>query len=132
MNLPRIVLGANSHRINALVARSEHDRAQGLMQCTSLEDNEGMLFVHDEPLEACFWMKNTPMHLSIAFIDEEGRILNVAEMAAESLEGIRSEGMCLFVLEMSPGWFAGRGVVAGSVLDGLPVPGRGASGAEHA
>jgi uncharacterized protein len=132
MNLPRIILAADSHRIDAFIARSEEDRAQGLMECTSLEEGEGMLFVHDEPLEACFWMKNTPMDLSIAFIDDEGGILNVAEMDAQSLEGIRAEGLCRFVLEMNPGWFAQRGVATGSVLAGLPLPRLAASAAASA
>lgn len=121
MNLPRIILTAHDHRIDALVARSEEDRAQGLMECTSLDECEGMLFIHDAPLEACFWMKNTPMDLSIAFIDDEGRVLNVAEMDAQSLEGIRAKGLCRFVLEMKSGWFAQRGVAAGSVVRGLPL-----------
>lgn len=128
MNLPRILLAVDDHRVDARIARSEEDRAQGLMECTSLADGEGMLFVHDAPLEACFWMKNTPMDLSIAFVDDDGRILNVAEMDAQSLDGARAEGPCRFVLEMCAGWFHARGIAAGSVLEGLPLPARTGAG----
>ena len=122
MNLPRIVLTTEGHRIDALVARSEEDRAQGLMECTSLGADEGMLFIHDEPIEACFWMKNTPLDLSIAFVDDDGKVLNVEEMSAGSLEGICAVGLARFVLEMNKGWFAQRGISSGSILTGLPLP----------
>lgn len=122
MNLPRIVLTAGDHRIDALVARSDEDRAQGLMACTSLGDNEGMLFIHDTPIEACFWMKNTPLHLAIAFVDDDGTVLNVEEMTAESLEETRAAGLCRFVLEMNAGWFAKRGIAPGAAIGGLPLP----------
>ena len=122
MNLPRIVLTIEGHRIDALVARSDEDRAQGLMECTSLAEHEGMLFIHDAPIEACFWMKNTPLDLSIAFIDDEGKILNVEEMTAGSLEGTRAAGLTRFVLEMNSGWFAERGISGGALMEGLPLP----------
>jgi len=122
MNLPRLVLTLEGHRIDAHVARSEEDRAQGLMECTSLAEHEGMLFIHDAPIEACFWMKNTPLDLSIAFIDDDGQILNVEEMSAGSLDGTRAAGLTRFVLEMNSRWFAERGISRGARMEGLPLP----------
>lgn len=122
MNLPRIVLTVQGHRVDARVSRTEEDRAQGLMECSSLAEDEGMLFVHDEAIETCYWMKNTPLHLSIAFIDEEARILKVDEMTAGSAEGSCSAGKARFVLEMNQGWFQQRGITRGTQIIGLPAP----------
>jgi uncharacterized membrane protein (UPF0127 family) len=122
MNLPRIVLTIEGHRIDARVARTEEDRATGLMFREELAPDEGMLFVHDAPIDANFWMKDTPLDLSIAFVDDEGRIVNVAEMDAHDLEGASSLRPVRFVLEMSTGWFTERGIGPGAVLDGLPLP----------
>lgn len=120
MNLPRIILTAGSHRVDALVARTDADRSQGLMHCSTLGRDEGMLFIHDEPIEVCFWMKDTPLDLSIAFIADDGRILNIEEMAAHSLQGVRAAGPVRFVLEMNSGWFSDRGIASGSTVSGLP------------
>jgi uncharacterized membrane protein (UPF0127 family) len=121
MNLPRIILLAGSHRVEALVARTDEHRELGLMHRESLAEDEGMLFIHDAPVDACYWMKDTPLHLSIAFIGDGGSILNVEEMAAHSLEGARAHGPVRFVLEMNKGWFAERGLDAGSAIAGLPL-----------
>ncbi|TWO70693.1 DUF192 domain-containing protein [Caenimonas sedimenti] len=120
MNLPRLILTLAESRIEALVARSEEDREQGLMECRSLGPDEGMLFVQDEAKEACFWMKDTPLDLSVAFIDEQGRILNVEDMEADSLESKCAAGPARYVLEMRLGWFGEHGIRAGDTIEGLP------------
>jgi uncharacterized membrane protein (UPF0127 family) len=120
MTSPRILLNLEGHRIDARIARSEEDRAQGLMECVSLGPEEGMLFIHDEPIDACFWMKNTPLDLSIAFVDDAGTVVNIEEMTAGSLEGTRAQARVRYVLEMGRGWFADRGIANGATLSGLP------------
>jgi len=120
MNLPRLHLTLDDHPILAHVARSDEDRAQGLQHCTSLAEDEGMLFVHDAPLRACFWMQDTPLPLSIAFIDEGGRVLNVDEMQPQSQRAVCAADEVRFVLEMNSGWFRERGIGRGSQLLGLP------------
>jgi uncharacterized protein len=121
MNLPCILLTCGEHRIRAHVARTDEDRAQGLMHCEKLADDEGMLFIHDEPVQTCFWMKNTPLPLAIAFIDDEGRIDHLDEMAAHSTESVCASAAVRFVLEVNAGWFAERGIEPGARIDGLPV-----------
>lgn len=122
MNLPRVILTVDSQRVEALVARTDEDRALGLMHRQALGPDEGMLFVHDAPIEACFWMKDTPIDLSIAFVGDDGTILNIEDRTAQSLESACAPAPVRFVLEMAMGWFAGKGIAAGARLAGLPAP----------
>ncbi|MBA3598811.1 MAG: DUF192 domain-containing protein [Methylibium sp.] len=116
--LPTVRLNASLHNIQAEVARTPEQRATGLMHRTALGANEGMLFVFDEPGVQCFWMKNTLLPLSIAYLSDDGRIVNIAEMQPRSLDSHCSAQPVRLALEMNAGWFAKRGVKAGSRLDG--------------
>ena len=84
--------------------------------------NEGMLFTFEQPAQQCFWMKNTLIPLDIAFVDDGGAIVNIAQMKPQTLEGHCSEKPVRYVLEMNDGWFAKRGLKPGSRLKGLPPP----------
>lgn len=116
--LPTVRLNASLHNIQAEVARTPKQRAIGLMHRTALGANEGMLFVFEEPGVQCFWMKNTLLPLSIAYLNEDGRIVNIAEMQPRSLDSHCSAEPVRFALEMNAGWFAKRGVKPGTRLDG--------------
>ena len=120
MNLPTVKILAGMHSIAAQVAASPEQRATGLMFRREMPQHEGMLFVFEQPTVQCFWMKNTLLPLSIAFIADDGSVVNVADMQPQSLDSHCSVRPVRFVLEMNQGWFARRGVKAGAKLTGTP------------
>jgi|TARA_B110000259_G_scaffold88181_1_gene102634 uncharacterized protein len=119
LDLPRIELRAGMHRITSQIAKTPQTREIGLMYRTSMPNKEGMLFVFEQPDMVCFWMKNTLIPLSAAFIANDGRIVNIAKMQANSTEPHCAKEPVRLVLEMNQGWFAQRGIGAGNVIDGL-------------
>ncbi|HXD06271.1 MAG TPA: DUF192 domain-containing protein [Burkholderiaceae bacterium] len=122
--LPGVRLNAGIHNISAEVARSPDQRAMGLMFRTSMGSSEGMLFVFEEPATQCFWMKNTVLPLSIAFLADDGTVVNVTDMKPQTTESHCSGKPVRYALEMNQGWFAKRGVLAGSRLTGGPFTAR--------
>ncbi|MBX3623875.1 MAG: DUF192 domain-containing protein [Rhizobacter sp.] len=119
-SLPTIKLGAGIHNIVAQVAQNPEQRATGLMFRTSMPTNEGMLFVFEQPAKQCFWMKNTLLPLSIAFIADNGTVLNIEEMKPQTLDSHCSIEPVRYVLEMNAGWFGKRGIKPGTRLTGAP------------
>jgi len=117
--LPTVQLGAGMHLVHAEVAADFATRMQGLMNRKSLAANAGMLFVFDESAIHCMWMKNTLIPLSVAFIDQGGTIINIADMQPHSEQSHCAAAPARFALEMTQGWFAQRGVKAGMKLGGL-------------
>jgi hypothetical protein len=117
--LPAVELGAGMHLIRAEVADSPATRMVGLMRRTSLGQNAGMLFVFDETAIQCMWMKDTLIPLSVAFVDEAGTIVNIADMQPRSEQSHCAAKPVRYALEMSRGWFAERGIKAGGKLRGL-------------
>ncbi|MGS0755493.1 DUF192 domain-containing protein [Roseateles sp. GG27B] len=120
--LPAITLGAGMHLIHAEVAQSPEQRATGLMNRPTMASSDGMLFVFEEASEQCFWMKNTLLPLSIAFIADDGSIVNIADMKPQALASHCSAKPVRYALEMNQGWFAKRGIKAGTKLRGQPWP----------
>ena len=118
--LPAIRLNAGIHNIQAEVARSAAEREIGLMFRTALGANDGMLFVFEQLGQQCFWMKNTLLPLSVAFVADDGSIVNIDTMKPQTLDSHCSDKPVRFVLEMNEGWFAKRGIKAGSKLRGAP------------
>ena len=116
--LPTTQLTAGMHLIRAEIADEEGERQIGLMHRPSMPANEGMIFVFERPEQQCFWMRNTLIPLSIAFLDDEGRIVNIEEMKPLSDDSHCSKKPVRFVLEMNKGWFDKRGLKPGSVLGG--------------
>jgi uncharacterized membrane protein (UPF0127 family) len=119
-NLPRVRLSAGMHQIDAQVAQTPQQRATGLMWRKEMPQHEGMLFVFDRPTVQCFWMQNTLMPLSAAFIQDDGTIVNIADMKPLALDSHCSERPVRFVLEMQQGWFAKKNIKAGAKLSGEP------------
>jgi hypothetical protein len=117
--LPAVTLGAGMHLIRAEVADRDASRALGLMHRASLAPNAGMLFVFEDSAVHCMWMKNTPLPLSVAFIDERGAIINIADMQPQSEDSHCAARPARYALEMAQGWFAERGIRAGARLRGL-------------
>jgi uncharacterized membrane protein (UPF0127 family) len=120
--LPAIQLSAGIHNIQAMVARTPDQRATGLMFRSAMSTNEGMLFVFEEPATQCFWMKNTLLPLSAAFIADDGAVVNIEDMKPQTLDSHCSTKPVRYVLEMNQGWFAKRGIKAGTKLRGGPFP----------
>ncbi len=120
--LPAISLGVGIYLINAEVAQTPDQRAIGLMNRPTMGVSDGMLFAFEAGATQCFWMKNTLLPLSIAFIGDDGAIVNIIEMKPQSLESHCSTKPVRFALEMNQGWFAKRGIKAGSKLTGQPWP----------
>ncbi|WP_369798703.1 DUF192 domain-containing protein [Achromobacter sp. DMS1] len=118
--LPVVQLSAGIHIIHAEVADTESTRRAGLMFRRELPGNEGMLFVFENPDVQCFWMRNTLVPLSIAFIADDGTIVNIDDMAPQTDDGHCAKKPVRYALEMAQGWFAEHGVSAGRKIDGLP------------
>jgi len=121
-NLPATTLNAGMHNIRAQVAVTPDQRQWGLMFRREMPTHEGMLFVFEAPAQQCFWMRNTPLPLSIAFLRDDGSIVNVDEMQPLTEDSHCSREPVRFVLEMNQGWFGKRGLKPGSKISGLPVP----------
>ncbi len=118
--LERITLKLASQTIEVEVADTEPTRSLGLMFRTHLPANEGMLFVFDAPHRPCFWMKNTYIPLSIAFITDTGRIASIHDMHAESTDTHCPTQPILYALEMNQGWFQRHRITVGEKIIGLP------------
>lgn len=103
----------------AEVAATAETRTTGLMRRFSLKPDHGMLFVFSSPQPLAFWMKNTFVPLSIAFIDREGNILNIEDMSPQTENTHMSRSLAQYALEMKKGWFAERGIAAGDRVQGL-------------
>jgi len=118
--LPTSKLAIGAHVVTAEVAATDKTRQIGLMHRFSLPPDHGMLFVHDAPRMLSFWMRNTYVPLSIAFIDAKGRIVNIEDMAPHDERLTWSAGPALYALEMRKGWFAQKGIGPGAEVKGLP------------
>ena len=117
-NLPRVQLQAGMFQIDAQVAATPKQREIGLMFRQDMATHEGMLFVFEQPQQQCFWMKNTLLPLTAAFVDDDGTIVNLADMKPQSTQSHCSEKPVRFVLEMNQGWFAKRNIKKGFKLKG--------------
>lgn len=118
--LETIELTAGMHLIRAEVAQTAQQQATGMMFRTAMGANEGMLFVNEQAGVRCFWMRNTLIPLSIAFIADDGTIVNIAEMQPRSDDSHCSARPVRFALEMPKGWFSRRGIQPGAKLRGPP------------
>lgn len=119
MNLKRAWLGAGMHRIDAQLALSPEQRQTGLMWRKSMPAHEGMLFVFEQPSQQCFWMKNTLIPLTAAFVADDGTIVNLVDMQPQKLDPHCSAKPVRYVLEMNQGWFAKKNIKAGSKITGI-------------
>ena len=123
-SLNKTVLDVAGSKLNVEIADTPESREQGLMNRTSMGEDEGMIFVFDDESKVSFWMKNTQLPLSIAFIAADGTIRQIEDMEPESLASVPSYRNVLYALEVNQGWFDIHGVNPGDVVDvsGLKVP----------
>ncbi|GAC1542601.1 MAG: hypothetical protein NVS2B4_21350 [Ramlibacter sp.] len=118
MNQVRMQLRAGEHALDAYVARTEDQRALGLMHRAEMAPDEGMLFICDERAVQSFWMKDTPVPLSIAFLEDDGTIVHIEDMAPQSLDSHACEHSVRHVLGVPMGWFRERGIGPGTRVQG--------------
>ena len=123
-DLPVIDLTIRAAKLKAEVAADANSRTVGLMNRFSLKPDQGMIFVFAQSEPLAFWMRNTFVPLSIAYIDSEGVIVNIADMKPRDEASHPSSGPAMFALEMKQGWFRERGIVAGDKVIGLDKAGR--------
>ena len=111
-----------NHPLKVEVAASEPERMQGLMYREALGKDDGMLFIFDELGYHSMWMKNTPLPLSVAFVDNDGKILNILDMKPHTLDSHTAAGPARYAIETNKGWFAAKKIKAGDSVTGLPKP----------
>ena len=124
LDLPRVKLSAGMHLIDAQVAATNATRATGLMFRKEMPLAEGMLFVFEQPTVQCFWMKNTLLPLSAAFVADDGTIVNLVDMKPQTTDSHCSTKPVRYVLEMNQGWFGKKNIKAGFKLTGTPFDAR--------
>jgi uncharacterized membrane protein (UPF0127 family) len=120
LDLQRIKLSAGMHLIDVQVAATPEQRATGLMHRKDMQQSEGMLFVFEQAAQQCFWMKNTLLPLSAAFVADDGTIINLVDMKPQTTDAHCSTQPVRYVLEMNQGWFGKKGIKAGFNLAGKP------------
>ena len=117
-NLQRTKLSAGMYQIDVQIAQTAEQRQIGLMFRKEMPQAEGMIFVFEQPATQCFWMKNTVLPLTAAFVADDGRIVNLVDMKPMSEDSHCSKEPVRFVLEMNQGWFARKNIKEGSKLGG--------------
>lgn len=117
--MPVMELTAGMYRIEAEVAATQDDRMVGLMHRKAMPIQHGMLFVFNTSAQHCMWMRNTLIPLAVAFIDEQGRIVNVEEMLPQTEDNHCAAKPAKYALEMNAGWFKARGFGPGSAIAGI-------------
>ena len=118
--LPTTSIKVGAHSLRVEVAKTDPDRAQGLMYRKQLGANDGMLFIFDEPGYHSMWMRNTLIPLSVAFVDRDGTILNILDMEPQTETTHQSAGPSIYAIETNKGWFAAKKLKAGDKVTGLP------------
>jgi uncharacterized membrane protein (UPF0127 family) len=117
--MPLTELSVGMYRIEAEAAVTMPDRMRGLMQRKAMPPNHGMLFAFTENQRHCMWMKNTLLPLSVAFMDEQGRILNIEDMQPQTENNHCAAKPARFALEMNLGWFKQKGIAPGATINGV-------------
>lgn len=118
LNLERVKLTAGVHQIDVQVALTPEQRQMGLMLRRDMPQHEGMLFIFEQPSQQCFWMKNTLLPLTAAFVADDGTIVNLVDMKPKTLDSHCSDKPVRYVLEMNQGWFAKKHIKPGMKLQG--------------
>lgn len=116
---PSIELAAGMYRIEAEVATTQQERMLGLMQRKSMPMQKGMLFVFPTTARHCMWMRNTYLPLSVAFLDAQGRIINIEDMQPQTDDSHCAARPAVYALEMNLGWFRERGIGTGFPIAGM-------------
>lgn len=117
--MPRLDLTTGFYRIDAEVAFDDQNRQLGLMNRRTLAPQQGMLFVFPAVATHCMWMRNTLIPLSVAFLDEQGQIINIEDMQPQTENNHCAARPARYALEMNLGWFVAKGIKPGTRLGGI-------------
>lgn len=117
---PLLELRVGDSALRAEYARSPAERERGLMERTELAADRGMLFRFDEVRRHCLWMKNTPLPLSAAFMDAQGRIVDMIDLQPQDRTIRCSSEPARYALEVNQGWFRQRALNVGAQVTGIP------------
>ena len=121
--LPEVTLVVGGNKLTAEVASTDVQRSTGLMHRRMLPENRGMLFIFPDVAMHGMWMMNTFVPLSVAFLDREGRIINIEDMQPQTQNSHTAAKPAKYALEMNLGWFAKRGIKPGTKVEGLEKAG---------
>lgn len=119
--LKSIPVKVAGHALKVEVADSDESRSRGLMYRQGMPRNEGMLFIFEDVGYHSMWMMNTYIPLSVAFIDGDGKILNILDMEPKTQDTHTAAGPARYAIETNKGWFAEKKVKAGDKVTGLPA-----------
>ena len=122
--LPVTTLTIGMHLVKAEVAVNDEERSVGLMFRRDMGPNEGMVFRFPNTRQVCMWMKNTWLPLSVAFVDENGKIINIEDMQPETEVAHCAKRPARYALEMNQGWFRKKNIKPGAAIDGLSALGK--------
>jgi uncharacterized membrane protein (UPF0127 family) len=122
-DLPEVPLKVGGNKLTAEVASTDAQRSTGLMHRRMLPENRGMLFIFPDVAMHGMWMMNTYVPLSVAFIDREGRIINIEDMQPQTQNSHTAAKPAKYALEMNLGWFAKRGIKPGVKIEGIEKAG---------
>ena len=122
-DLPEVTLTISGHKATAEVASTDAQRSTGLMHRRMLPESRGMLFIFPDVAMHGMWMMNTYVPLSVAFLDREGRIINIEDMQPQTQKTHSAAKPAKYALEMNLGWFAKRGIKPGVKVEGLEKAG---------
>ncbi|MBJ2159121.1 DUF192 domain-containing protein [Variovorax sp. IB41] len=117
-DLARTQLSVGLYKIDTQIAQTPQQREIGLMFRKTMPQAEGMIFVFEQPATQCFWMRNTLLPLTAAFVADDGRIVNLVDMQPLTENSHCSEEPVRYVLEMNQGWFAKKNIKKGAKLGG--------------
>lgn len=109
-------LSIHGNDVSVEIVDDDASRAQGLMYRSTLDANAGMLFVFPNEQRRCFWMKNTYIPLSIAYIRHDGYIIDILDMYPLDETPVCSSQEAMFALEVNQGWFADKGILPGEQI----------------
>ncbi len=118
--LPTMEIVVDGKALTVEVADTPDLRERGLMERPALRRDHGMLFVYPDERQRSFWMKNTPLLLSIAYVDMDGEIVRIEDMKPYSTTPVPSLRKAMYAIEVTQGWFADKGVEVGDRVEKLP------------
>ena len=115
-------LTIGSATVSVEIADDPGEREHGLMKRDTLGADQGMLFVYPDERPRNFWMKDTSLPLSIAYLDAQGRIVRIADMTPFDTSTVPSVRPAMYALEVNQGWFTRHAIQVGASVKGVPAP----------